>query len=121
MFGALTGSSLGGLAAIALTPLMIAFLGPMVAIGSLLVLVAEAFSGAMAGGVAGLLLGGLVGSWFSNPGASSYQNELNAGRILVSVNAGDREQLARAVLREHGASDIHMAGARNHLTGQARV
>lgn len=39
--------------------------------------------------------------------ARYYQNELDAGRIIVTVQADGRQEDARAILESNGAYDIH--------------
>ena len=39
--------------------------------------------------------------------ARYYQNELDAGRIIVTVQADARQQDARVILESNGAYDIH--------------
>jgi Heat induced stress protein YflT len=39
--------------------------------------------------------------------ARYYQNELDAGRIIVTVQADGRQQDAREILESNGAYDIH--------------
>ena len=40
--------------------------------------------------------------------ADYYQNELDAGRVIVTVQADGRQQDARVILESNGAYDIHM-------------
>lgn len=39
--------------------------------------------------------------------ARDYQNELDAGRIILTVQADGRQQDARVILESNGAYDIH--------------
>ena len=39
--------------------------------------------------------------------ARSYQNELDAGRVIITVQADGRQQEAREILESNGAYDIH--------------
>ncbi len=68
---------------------------------------AAALAGAGAGGLGGGLIGGLIGAGIPEHRARQYENDLNAGGILVGVTAkgNDAGDLQR-ILRSDGATDI---------------
>lgn len=107
--GAVTGGSLGGLlgAALALT---VPAVGPVLAAGVL----AGLLSGATLGIVGGGLVGGLVGLGMSHEEALHFEREVQAGRYLVTVQAGDRYTEAAAILSRCGAYSPGSAAAIVH-------
>ncbi len=86
--GMLVGASLGGL---------VAGVGsvPGAALGGVL-------AGLVEGAVAGGLLGALIGLGVPEAEAHYYQRELDAGRTIVTVNAGDRYEQAQEILLVNG-------------------
>ncbi len=94
--GALTGTGLGLAVAAGLIPP----LGPVIAGGALLALLASAGGGA----TVGTIVGGLVGLGIPEDEAATYEGELTAGRTLVAVAAGPRYDEAVGVLRRHHAT-----------------
>jgi hypothetical protein len=121
IYGALAGGTVGGLAAIGLAPLIIPVAGPVITGGVLVALAAEIFGGAVAGGFVGSLIGGLIGERLSEDDSRYYHEEVTSGRTLLTVKVGDRVDLASAILRRHGAGDVHVVGARTTLVGQDQV
>jgi hypothetical protein len=79
--GGLLGALLGGVAAVSIPGI-----GPVLAAG----LLAGVLSGTAAGAWGGGLLGALVGLALPEEEARHYQEEVRAGRTLVTVQAGDR-------------------------------
>jgi uncharacterized protein (TIGR02271 family) len=104
--GAGTGAAIGGVAglALALAPLAIPGIGPIVAAGP----IAAALTGAGLGAVAGGLIGGLTRLGVPEEEAHYYAEGVRRGGILVTVAAdGDREaQTAVSIFERHGAVDI---------------
>jgi hypothetical protein len=100
--GAVAGAGLGGLWALGIAAGMLPAIGPIVAGGILGSVLASAAAGATAGG----LTGALIGYGLSDEEAQFYESELEAGRMVLTVRAGDRQALAESILRMHGASDI---------------
>ena len=98
--GAAAGAGVGGLWALGIAAGLLPAIGPVVAGGLLGSLLASAAAGAAAGGVGGALLS--LG--MSEEEASFYSSELQLGRIVVTVRAGDRYPDAVRILREHGAT-----------------
>ena len=100
--GALTGLGLGALAGLGVLAGVIPVVGPAIAAGTLGVILSNAAAGA---GIAGLV-GALVGAGVPEHEAKYYQGELEAGRSVVTVNAGNRSGEATAILRRCGGYDM---------------
>ena len=104
--GAGTGAAIGGVAglALALAPLAIPGIGPIVAAGP----IAAALTGAGIGAVAGGLIGGLTKLGVPEEHAHYYAEGVRRGGILVTVAADDEREAEAAadILRRHGAMDI---------------
>lgn len=101
--GGATGLGLGMAVAAGLMPP----LGPILAGGTLLALLASAGTGAAVGTV----VGGLAGLGVSEEDAGYYDREVQGGRTLVTVQADGRGREASDVMQRYGAIDHH-AGAR---------
>jgi len=120
--GAVTGGVIGGLIAAAASLLIPGF-GPVIAGGIL----ATVLGGAAVGAAAGGLLGALTGLGVPEEEARYYESEVQSGRTLVTVKAGNRYQDVINVLRRNGAYDAssqaaHTAGTTGQTTattGQA--
>src|SRR5438105_2007730 len=95
--GAAVGAVLGG-ALGAITSLLIPGFGPVLLSGILLM----AAGGGIAGGFAGLM----STMELSDEEKRYYHAELERGRCLVFVKAGDRYSEALAILESHGARDM---------------
>jgi len=97
--GAVSGGVLGGLLGAA-AALLIPGLGPVIAGGIL----AATLGGAAIGALAGGLVGALTHLGVPEEEARYYQDELNAGKTIVTVHTRrDRFEEAVAILREKGA------------------
>jgi hypothetical protein len=94
--GAATGLGLGVAVAAGLIPAV----GPVIAGGTLMALLASAGAGAAAGTV----VGGLIGLGIPEDEAAIYETEVTSGRTLVTVAAGSRAGEALDVLRRHNGS-----------------
>jgi hypothetical protein len=105
--GALTGLGLGALAGLGVLAGVIPVVGPAIAAGTLGVILSNAAAGA---GIAGLV-GALVGAGLPEHEAQYYQDEFEAGRVIVTVNAANRANEAAAILRRNGAYDMSSRGA----------
>jgi uncharacterized protein (TIGR02271 family) len=105
--GALGGGILGGILGAAAS-LLIPGIGPVVAGGIL----AATLGGAAIGAAAGGLLGALTGMGVPEDEARYYEGEFNAGRTIVTVQAGNRQREALDILRRNGAYD---AGTRQAM------
>ncbi len=93
--GAVTGTGLG----LAVVAGLIPGVGPIIAGGMLMGLLASAGAGA----TVGTMVGGLIGLGVPEDEADYYEDEMTSGRVLVSVEAGDRRAEAVDILRTHGA------------------
>jgi hypothetical protein len=100
----LTGGVLGGLVGAAASGLIPGF-GPVIAAGILSTILGGAAVGAAAGG----MLGALMGLGIPEDEARCYQREFEAGRVIITVKAGDRSNDADRILRSHGAYDVRRA------------
>lgn len=100
--GAVAGGATGTLLGIAVATGLMTGVGPVIAGGLLGGLLTSAAVGAATGGV----LGALVGLGVPEEEATFYKEEFDAGRVLVTVQAGDRASEAAEVLRRFGAYDI---------------
>jgi hypothetical protein len=98
--GAVSGGVAGGLLSAA-AALLIPGVGPAVTGGVL----AATLSGVVLGAVAGGFVGALQGMGVSEEEAHYYERELESGRIIVAVDAGEREQEVLDILRRNGAYD----------------
>jgi hypothetical protein len=105
--GALTGLGLGALAGLGVLAGVIPVVGPAIAAGTLGVILSNAAAGA---GIAGLV-GALVGAGLPEHEAQFYQDEFEAGRVIVTVNAGTRINEAVPILQRNAAYDMSSRGA----------
>ena len=100
--GAAIGAAAGG-GALALGSLAMSFgvipvIGPILAVGPL----AAALISAVGGVAAGSLVGALVGWGIPEEDAKYYEDEVKAGRYLVTVDRGDATDNASGVFTRHG-------------------
>ncbi|HEX8032911.1 MAG TPA: general stress protein [Ktedonobacterales bacterium] len=106
--GAVTGGVIGGTAGALLAAtgaLAIPGVGPFITGGVLATLV---------GGAAGWLVGGLAGLGLSRDEAEYYQNRVEQGGVLVTVDPQGRDAEARRIMLDNGAEDIQLqADTRN--------
>jgi hypothetical protein len=104
--GAVLGGILGWLAGIG--ALAIPGLGPFIAAGPIMGMLA----GAGAAGVAGGIVGALVGMGIPEYEAKRYEGRVKEGGILLSVHCDSSEWVKKAkkILEETGAEDISSAG-----------
>lgn len=98
--GAAAGAGIGALIGWGVLSGAIPVIGPALFAGTLGVLASNAGAGAAVAGVAGALTGWGV----TDEHAKHYESEVAAGRVVVTVTAGDRCSLARSILRENGAT-----------------
>ncbi len=109
--GAATGTGLGlAVAAGLLTPV-----GPLIAGGALIALLASAGAGA----TVGTLVGGLVGLGVPEDDATYYEGEVHAGRYVVTVDAGTRAAEVKSLFNRYQGYDRSTAGTGSHATGYA--
>jgi hypothetical protein len=107
--GALTGGILGGVAALIAGASAVAIPGIGIAIGGP---IAAAIAGAAGGG----LVGALVGMGIPEDEAKTYNDRLEAGDIVVSVVAGDREVEAREILHGDGVISTNLRSVDANVT-----
>ncbi len=104
--GAVIGGALGWLAGIG--ALAIPGVGPFIAAGPIMGLLA----GVGVGGTLGSLIGALIGMGLPEYEAKRYEGRIRAGSILLSVHCDNSDWVKRAkdLLQETGATDIASAG-----------
>jgi hypothetical protein len=104
--GAVIGGALGWLAGIGL--LSIPGVGPFIAAGPIISLLA----GVGVGGAVGSLVGALVGMGIPEYEAKRYEGRVKDGGVLLSVHCDTSDEISRAkdLLKETGAEDISSAG-----------
>jgi hypothetical protein len=104
--GGVIGGALGWLAGIG--ALAIPGLGPFIAAGPIMGLLA----GAGAGGAIGGVVGSLVGMGIPEYEAKRYEGRIKNGGILLSVHCDESDWVKRAkqILEETGAEDISSTG-----------
>jgi hypothetical protein len=107
--GAVAGGLLGGLAGwlIGIGALAIPGVGPFLAAGA----IGAALGGVAIGAGVGAIAGALVGIGVPEDEAAWYEQEVRGGRALISVQARERADEARAILRRFGAYDVASARA----------
>ncbi len=98
--GAAAGAGIGGLIGLGVLSGTIPIIGPALFAGTLGVLASNAAGGAAVAGI----LGALTAWGMSEDDARHYEGEIAAGRVIVTVAAGDRSERARAILGAHGAT-----------------
>ena len=102
--GILAGGLLGGVAGwlVGLTTLAVPGVGPLLAAGPL----AAAVSGSGLGAAAGGLIGHFVAQGHEDDEARWYEEQVRAGRLLLTVHAHERSDEAREIMRRHGGHDF---------------
>jgi hypothetical protein len=98
--GAVAGAAGGALVGAGIAAGMIPVIGPVLAVGTLGTILINAAGGAAAVGIAGAL----VGWGIPEEDARFYEEEVKAGRYLVSVECGTGTD-AREILTRHGGYD----------------
>ena len=81
---------------------VIPVIGPAIAGGTLGIILSNAAAGAGVGG----LVGALAGAGIPEDEAHYYQDEFEAGRTIVTVQADGRADEAMAIFRRYGAYDM---------------
>ena len=104
--GGFIGGTIGLLAGVG--ALAIPGIGPLIAAGPLVALLAGAMTGATFGGVAGVLITAGV----PEARAKHYEERLRDGQILLSVHTESKETLGKAanIFKDAGAADILTSG-----------
>jgi len=104
--GAAAGAGAMALGSLAISFGVIPVIGPILAVGPL----AAALISAGAGAAAGSLTGALIGWGIPEEDARYYEGEVQAGRYVVTVQAGGRTD-SRTVFAKHGGYDRATAHA----------
>lgn len=100
VIGAAAGAGAMALGSLAVSFGVIPVIGPILAVGPIAAALISGAAGAAAGGVAGALIG-----WgIPEEDARYYEEEVKAGRYLVTVT-GDRHVDARGHMTRHGGYD----------------
>ena len=95
--GAVAGAGIGGLVGLGVLAGVIPVIGPAIAAGTLATILTNAAGGAAIAGLGGALIG-----WgIPEEHAKYYDSQLEAGRVVVTVHAGDRCDRARTILESH--------------------
>src|SRR4051812_29140276 len=115
--GALAGAGLGGLVGLGILAGMIPAVGPVIAGGTLAALLANAAGGA----APGTLAGSLIRAGGPREGANYFNQEIEQGRTIVTVKTDGRNEEASAILRNHGAYDMHSSGSTSRVTSGSSV
>jgi hypothetical protein len=100
--GLATGAGIGALWGLGIVAGVMPVIGPAIAGGTLAAILSSAAAGAAAAGVAGAL----VGLGVSKEEAEFYEDEVEAGRTVVTVRAASRSLEAERILRQYGAYDM---------------
>ena len=115
--GVSAGAGVGALWGLGILAGVLPAIGPAIAGGTLAVLLSSAAAGAATAGVAGAL----IGLGIPEDEANYYEREFNAGRTLVTVDAGSRLAEAQAILVQKGGYDMRSAPARAPTEDEALV
>jgi hypothetical protein len=97
--GAVVGAGAGALVGLGVLAGTIPVIGPILALGTLGTILLNAVAGAAVVG----LVGALMGWGIPEEDARFYEEEVRGGRFLVSVDAGNRDVEAWAILHRKGA------------------
>jgi hypothetical protein len=106
--GAIAGAGVGGIVGLGVLAGVIPVIGSAIAAGTLATILTNATGGAA--------IGALIGRGVPEEHSKYYDGEFRAGRVVVTVEANDRCDLARTILDNHGGYD-HESG----VTSSARV
>lgn len=99
--GAVAGAAVGWAVLAGAIPVI----GPAIAAGTLGVVLSNALAGAAVAGVAGALIG-----WgIPEEDAKMYEEEVNAGHYLVTVNDSEERGTAHAIIARNGGVERAMA------------
>jgi len=106
--GAAAGAGVGALWGLGIVAGLLPAIGPAIAGGTLAAILASAATGAAAAGLAGAL----IGLGVSKEEAEYYEDELEAGRIIVTVHADGRYDEARSILQRFNSYDYSTSAGR---------
>lgn len=107
--GAVAGAGVGGLWAIGIAAGLLPAVGPVIAGGLLASILASAAGTA----VVGSLVGALLALGIPEEEANYYDTEFQAGRTIVTVQAGDRHDEALLLLRTYAGYDMSTSEGRS--------
>jgi len=99
--GVATGAGVGALWGLGIVSGLLPAIGPAIAGGTLAAILSSAAAGAAAAGLAGAL----IGMGIPKEEAEFYESEFNAGRTIVTVNAGGKNAEALTIIRQFGGYD----------------
>jgi len=97
--GAVAGLGTGALWSLGILAGVLPGIGPAIAGGTLAAIVSSATIGAAAGGLAGAFVGRVA-----DEDAERYEKEFRAGKIVVTVQAEDHADTARAIIDRYRAA-----------------
>ena len=97
--GAAAGASVMALGSLAVSFGVIPVIGPILAVGPLAAALISAAGGAAGGAAVAGIAGALIGWGVSEEDAQYYEDEVQAGRILVTVDRDDRPDAAMVFTR----------------------
>lgn len=115
--GVAAGAGVGALWGLGILAGVVPGIGTAIAGGTLAAILSSAAAGAATAGVAGTL----IGLGIPEEEANYYNQEFQAGRVVVTVDAGVRLQEAQAILVASGGYDMGAASQRAQRGGVARV
>ena len=113
--GAVAGASLGGLVGLGAIP-AIPVLGPVIAGGTLAVILVNAAGGAAIGAALGIA----TGETYPQDQREYYEREFEAGHTIVTVKAGSRSDDAVTILHRNGGYDLDRDASRPSTTTTTR-
>ena len=96
--GAVAGAGIGGLIGLGVLAGVVPVIGPAIAAGTLGTILSNVALGAGVVGVSGALMA----SGISEEEASHYEGEVKNGKVVVTVDAGDRSSEAEMILNQCG-------------------
>jgi hypothetical protein len=111
--GAATGAGIGALWALGIAANVLPGIGPIIAGGLLMSVIASAAGAGVVGGV----VGALIGLGIPEEEARFYESEFTAGRTLVTVRPQGRNVEAETILRNNGAYDMQTSASNPASTG----
>ena len=110
--GVATGAGVGALWGLGILAGVLPAIGPAIAGGTLAAILSSAAAGAATAGLAGTL----IGLGIPEEEANYYDREFQAGRVLITVDAGRRLEEAQSILAQSGGYDMRSAPERAHET-----
>jgi hypothetical protein len=96
--GTLAGAGIGGMVGLGVLAGVIPVIGPALGAGTLATILTSAAGGAAIAGIGGAL----IGRRLLTERTKYFGSQLHAGRVVVTVQADDGGNKARAILESHG-------------------